>query len=347
MCSEYRFKTRDLTPWDGSQGPRQIALRNRVGGFTLVELLVVITIIGILIALLLPAVQAAREAARSMQCSNNLKQLALAVHLHEGALAIFPDGGETQWAAPDQRTVISDLADRAANARPTVAPNQNWSWLYQISPYMEQQSLWEMSSIMQLMKTPFPVICCPSRVGPRILNYPEVAWTGYRLMSDYAGNAGVDTWGSNGWGMMGNGCDAPITRRPNAGDITRKTSSVRIADITDGTSNTLLAGEKCLNVGLTTQHQTDDDSGWIDGWDWDNLRWGYYPPHADWEDGNPTAADNNYADRHSCFGSSHAGSFNAALCDGSVRSISFNVSLDTFKMISSRNDGKVLDGKVF
>lgn len=346
MCSEYRLKTRDLPPWDGSRGHWQIALRNRGAGFTLVELLVVITIIGILIALLLPAVQAAREAARSMQCSNNLKQLSLAVHLHEARHNILPDGGETQWAAPDQRTVISDLADRASGAVPTVAPKQNWSWIYQITPYMEQESLWAMSSIMQLMKTPIPVIACPSRVNPRIFTYPEASWVGYRVMTDYAANAGVDTWGSNGRGMMGNGRDAPITRRPN-GTAERGTSSVRIADITDGTSNTLLAGEKCLNMAFIDQRQTDDDSGWIDGWDWDNIRWGYFPPHADWNDANPTAIDNGNVDLHSAFGSSHAGFFNAALCDGSVRSISFNVSLETFKLLSSRNDGNVLDGNAY
>jgi prepilin-type processing-associated H-X9-DG protein len=145
--------------------------------------------------------------------------------------------------------------------------------------------------------------------------------------------------------MMGNGFDAPITRRPNG---TRdRGSSVRVADISDGTSNTLLAGEKCLNLGLTNQRQTDDDSGWIDGWDWDNIRWGYFQPHADWDDGSPSAADNGNADLHSAFGSSHNGFFNAALCDGSVRSISFNVSLDTFKKLSSRNDGQIIDGNAF
>jgi prepilin-type N-terminal cleavage/methylation domain-containing protein/prepilin-type processing-associated H-X9-DG protein len=346
MCSQDSSKIRDIPLQDNIRGRRQAVLRRLSIGFTLVELLVVITIIGILIALLLPAVQAAREAARSMQCSNNLKQLALAVHLHEARHNIFPDGGETQWAAPDQRTSISDLGDRVGTA-PTVAPKQNWSWIYQITPYMEQESLWAMTSIMQLMKTPIPVIACPSRPNPRIFTYPEAAWVGYRVMTDYAANGGVDTLGSNGQGMMGNGLDAPITRRPNSADASRKTSSVRIADITDGTSNTLLAGEKCLNMAFINQRQTDDDSGWIDGWDWDNIRWGYFPPHADWNDADPTAIDNGNVDLHSAFGSSHANSFNAALCDGSVRSISFNVSLETFKLVSSRNDGKVVDGNTY
>jgi prepilin-type processing-associated H-X9-DG protein len=293
-------------------------------------------------------VQAAREAARSMQCSNNLKQLSLGVLVHEQAHTIFPDGGETQWAPPDQRTSIADLADRPAGTVPTVAPKQNWSWIYQITPYIEQQNVWQMSSIMQIMKTPIPVNSCPSRFGPRINNLPDVPWTGYRAMTDYAGNGGVDTTGieTGVRGMMGNGLDAPITRRPKEGTSDRG-SSVRVADITDGTSNTLLAGEKCLNVGLTNQYQTDDDSGWTDGWDWDNIRWGYFQPHADWSDGSPSVANDGNDALHSAFGSSHNGFFNAALCDGSVRTISFNVSLDTFKMLSSRKDGKIIGGNAY
>ena len=317
--------------------------RPTLHGFTLIELLVVITIIGILIALLLPAVQAAREAARRIQCTNNLKQLSLAVLLHEQARGIFPDGGEVGWAGVDQRA-SGDISDRPAGAIPTAAPKQNWGWMYQVLPYLEQGPLWGSSSIVNIMKTPLAVVVCPTRAPQRIRLDFGLA-VGYRAMTDYAGNAGTSTQGSNGWGQSGNGNDAPITRRPNGTNI--RGSSVTMADISDGTSNTLLAGEKCLNLGLINQHQTDDDGGWIDGWDWDVVRWGYYSPHADWVDGNPAVSDSGNVPLHGAFGSSHNNCFNAALCDGSVRTISFNVSLDAFKRLSSRNDGRTLDGREF
>jgi prepilin-type N-terminal cleavage/methylation domain-containing protein len=313
-------------------------------GFTLVELLVVITIIGILISLLLPAVQAAREAARSMQCGNNLKQMSLGVLTHEQARGIFPDGGEMSWASADQRSGMTSVADRTG-AEPTTAPRQNWGWLYQILPHVEQDSLWRQVSVINTMKTPIAAYNCPSRLAPRIIDVGAQYGRGSRAMTDYAGNAGTSAVGSNGWGMLGNGLDAPITRRPDGTSV--RGSSVTMADIIDGTSSTLLAGEKCMNVGLIGSHQTDDDSGWVDGWDWDTVRWGYYQPHADWDDGAPSAADSGNVALHSAFGSSHNGFFNAALCDGSVRTISFNISLGTFKLLSSRNDGKIIDGNAF
>ncbi len=101
-------------------------------GFTLVELLVVITIIGILIALLLPAVQAAREAARRMQCTNNLKQLALGCLTHESMTGRFPTGGWGYGWTGD--------ADRGNDWR------QPGGWLYNVLPYIEQQSLHDMGA---------------------------------------------------------------------------------------------------------------------------------------------------------------------------------------------------------
>jgi prepilin-type N-terminal cleavage/methylation domain-containing protein len=307
--------------------PRPSYLRSR-RGFTLVELLVVIAIIGILVALLLPAVQSAREAARRMQCANNLKQISLAFHNHDSALGVFPDGGEMYWAG---RTLV--------NGSPGIAPNQNWGWPYQILPYVEQQNVWQLTDDNQVKAAIIPGNYCPTRRRATLIEG--------RAMTDYAGNAGADSQGNNGWGMMGNGRDGVLVRRPNGATDRSESVSLKGNAISDGSTNTLLAAEKCLNVGLLGKSQTDDDSGYWDGWDWDNIRWGYYQPSADWRNSDPSAAHSGNVPLHSAFGSSHSGVMNATLCDGSVRTINLGISLDVFKNVCSRNDGKVINGTDF
>jgi prepilin-type N-terminal cleavage/methylation domain-containing protein len=318
-------------------------------GFTLVELLVVITIIGILIALLLPAVQAAREAARRIQCGNNLKQLSLGVLLHEEQLKVFPDGGECAWATPDRRTPVqsSDMnyPNRTSMGVPTVTPNQNWGWLYQILPYIEQQSLWQSASVKTIAATPMSAFNCPTRrtLSQMVVN---VYGTGVmRAMTDYVANGGTDAVGtlSPPWGQSGNGLDAPICRRPNGSP--GRGSPVTMASISDGTSNTLLLGEKCLNDALIGTSQGDDDLGWVDGWDFDSIRWGNVPPMPDWADASATGMFDGHESLHIAFGSAHSDVFNVSMCDGSTRSLSYNITFDpVFKALSSRNDGKVIDG---
>ncbi len=127
--------------------------------FTLVELLVVITIIGILISLLLPAVQSAREAARRTQCSNNIKQLALGALNHENALGYFPSGGwRYDWVGHPDRGF---------------GKKQPGSWIYSILPYIEQQALHDLGSSggsmtienanAQRIATPLATLYCPTR----------------------------------------------------------------------------------------------------------------------------------------------------------------------------------------
>jgi prepilin-type N-terminal cleavage/methylation domain-containing protein/prepilin-type processing-associated H-X9-DG protein len=303
-------------------------------GFTLVELLVVIAIIGILVAMLLPAVQSAREAARSMQCKNHIKQMALAILSHESAQRIYPDGGESFWV---QRT-------KTASGSPEMAPRQNWGWSYQILPYIEQQNLWAEPDDAKLSNNAIPFYYCPTRRPPRTIinDFNGPAWShGSRGMIDYGGNAGTDCPQLGAWGIQGNGLTAPITRRPNG--ASDRGSSVTSAQIRDGATNTLLLGEKLMNASMVgTQDLGDDDGGFAEGWDFDVVRWACFPPGPDIRDPAMQVHAGKYASQRSGFGSSHNGYFNGALCDGSVRSFSFSVDFTMFKNICNRSDGNVV-----
>lgn len=145
-------------------------------GFTLVELLVVIAIIGVLVALLLPAIQAAREAARRAQCTNNLKQVGLALQNHESALKIFPTGGTANGV------LLKDYTSGGTNSpgTPNGPAKQGLSWGYQILPYIEQGSIKSLLDSIKLKEAMIDMYFCPSRRGPT-----RGASNGFALM-DYA-----------------------------------------------------------------------------------------------------------------------------------------------------------------
>ena len=207
-------------------------------GFTLVELLVVITIIGILIALLLPAVQAAREAARRAQCSNNLKQIGVAANLSVEKFGYFPTGG-CYWFSVGN----PDLGS---------GPMQPGGWVYNILPYMEQMPLHDLgagadaagkpAAALQRVQTPLSWMMCPSRRSPIL--FPSYLHRTYNGVSpsmlargDYAANTG-DGDSPQRYG------DAALI----FSGVCWSGSKITTADITDGTSNTYFGGEKSLNI---------------------------------------------------------------------------------------------------
>jgi prepilin-type N-terminal cleavage/methylation domain-containing protein/prepilin-type processing-associated H-X9-DG protein len=303
---------------------------SRRSGFTLVELLVVIAIIATLVALLLPAVQMAREAARNIQCKNNLKQIGLACLNHENAQRMLPDGGERYW-----------LARSVNNGTPASAGRQNWGLFYQILPYMEEQSLWSTAADAFVCKTLVPGYFCPSRRQPTVLSSNPLFPGIVRAQNDYAGCGGSDPTGSLGWGILGNGLDGAIVRRPN-GESDRS-AAVRMSRIKDGAANVLLAAEKSYNQGRLGQWQPDDDGGFIEGYDFDTIRWGYFPPANDWSDTTVTSRYGNngtLVPLRGAFGGPHPNTFNSVFVDGSVHAISDRVSLDVFSALCSRNSGK-------
>jgi len=291
---------------------------------------VVISIIGILIGLLLPAVQKVREAANRIRCFNNLKQIGLAIHNHQITIGIFPDGGEHYW-----------YSRSFTGSTPSLPPNQYWGALYQILPYMELNNLWANPNDAEIAKNGVKSYQCPSRHNPRVY-LTNLSGGVPRVMADYAGNGGKDLTG-NEWGMLGNGLDGVIVRRPN--NSNSRSSSVNFNLITDGTSVTIMFGEKAFNYAMENYAQTDDDAGWVDGWDWDTVRWGRTKPCKDYYIltdpvigymDDPNIAPMNLL---GSFGSPHFGGSNFLMVDGSVRQISYEINTFVFQNLSSRNDG--------
>ena len=268
--------------------------------FTLVELLVVITIIGILIALLLPAIQAAREAARRLQCSNNLKQMALAALTHEQRQGFFPTGGWGSWVGEPRRGFDK---------------RQPGGWFYNIEPYMELQDLHDMginqgdawneetlkmndrASFRQRVATPVATFICPTRRRVSVYLYtgyvPFINVMGISegmmvARSDYAtclGDAFADC-GATEQGPTGD--PAEIERMDDQywmdnyhnspGDpvtgVTYRRSMTRLRDIKDGASNTYLVGEKHLTPDKYTNGRCiGDDQCYESSMCFDVVRW--------------------------------------------------------------------------
>ena len=340
-------------------------------GFTLVELLVVIAIIAILVSLLLPAVQSAREAARRTQCMNHLKQLGLACLHHADTHGTLPGAGWTWLCSADP-----DLG---------FGKSQPGTWHYSILPFIEQQDLWELGSDgdpqnitatqreggKQRHQTPLSVFHCPSRRA-------AVLYPGYRGLynedppsnenevdndliakTDYAMNGGTfylregygsctatpDSWSSR--------YDAPTD---GAGHLR---GEVKLRDIFDGTSNTFMLGEKTKQPCRYERSDHADHHGiyrggeeamaycsrspknyWYNLGSQDNLPWrdkdylnGFYCSHK------PDQRTIQYR-----WGSAHPSTFHVVMCDGSVHAIGYEIDGITCERYSTRNGGELIDG---
>ena len=323
--------------------------------FTLVELLVVIAIIGILIALLLPAVQSAREAARRMQCSNNLKQIGLAFLTHHDQHGYFPTGGwSVRW--------VGD-ADRG------FGKSQPGGWVYCILPYIEQMAIYDLPGdgdpdevtatqkerAKQLVMTPVAALNCPTRrastafpEGPSGLTWAynqDQASTAAR--ADYCANAGTRTFSVGTGGGPSTLAAAetfawrdPVSYEHNG--ICYQRSEVPIAKIRDGTTYTYMVGEKYMDPDHYADgaEQCDNESMYV-GDDRDVLC------HTRNEIAYTPRQDKAGAASYFNFGSAHASGFNMVFCDGSVRSISYTIDLETHSYLGNRADGESIDSNRF
>jgi prepilin-type N-terminal cleavage/methylation domain-containing protein/prepilin-type processing-associated H-X9-DG protein len=333
--------------FDGEGGMRR-SCSLRVA-FTLVELLVVIAIIGVLVALLLPAVQAAREAARRTQCTNNLRQLALACHNHHDALGTLPRNGNS----------VDPAALNNSHGNGTGCCNQNvatWSWIARTLPFIEQKNLYETANLpisvlnstqgRVAIATVLPGLYCPSYAAPRTrtnsanLNGLTSAMTCYKGVS--GANWGADffpTESSFSTPYSNAGVDGSRNGLENGDGLfwradMRKAGIMRLAEVSDGTSNTFMIGEDVPEM----------------------IRWNEWahpngangtcaiPPNTGITVGDPNlgpAGFGNWPTRYS-FRSRHPSGLHFALADGSVRFVSNNIPLLVYRAMATRAGGETV-----
>jgi prepilin-type N-terminal cleavage/methylation domain-containing protein/prepilin-type processing-associated H-X9-DG protein len=319
--------------------------RLRRVGFTLVELLVVIAIIGVLVAILLPAIQAAREAGRRMQCRNNIKQLALAANNHLDVNKFFPTGG-WGWGWAGDPNYGYDL-------------NQPAGWMYNILPFIEEAALHDLGkgtaensaprreAIKAAIETPVPLYFCPTRRSAESVpfvhgqNYYNLGSLRPKVVgrNDYVACAGdtavlAECLGPSNYqtGLKsGDSCwNASNNNRMNGMNVLRNSGLIGLKKVKDGVSKTILIGEKYLQAKTYETSDHDNDQGWNLGHDRDIVRWCDLPPYND-ALGQPS--------RYSVFGSAHPGGMQISMADGSVHTIPYEVDLVVFRRLGVRNDG--------
>ncbi|MBA3481136.1 MAG: DUF1559 domain-containing protein [Pirellulales bacterium] len=342
-------------------------------GFTLVELLVVIAIIGVLVSLLLPAVQAAREAARRSQCVNNLKQLGIGWLNHESSHGFLPSGGWSPWVVGDP--------DMGSGAQ------QPGGWMYQILPFIEQQALHRLpgdgqrgvitaeqkKATVQLQLRPVAAFQCPSRRSATTIpwNSDPAVWTPKNsdrfervACGDYAANGG-DCQVGKGMDFLKTGQDTEATGDDTwypLGDVVKwifppflgyygTATSVSFWPPLDSKNGVNFIGSEIefqhIADGTTNTYMMGEKNLNPDSYEGNVGSGGdnhSYFQGFDWDThrfaAEPPIQDSPGFDLYQQFGSSHPGAWHATLCDGSVRAISYDIDLTTHKQLANRHDGQ-------
>jgi prepilin-type N-terminal cleavage/methylation domain-containing protein/prepilin-type processing-associated H-X9-DG protein len=325
---------------------RPVLVRRKAPGFTLVELLVVIAIIGVLVALLLPAIQAAREASRRSSCSNHLKQIGLAIQNYESSRSKVPPA------------YLSGIGHA--------------TWLVLIMPYLEEGALYNNANVRtiywgvppQIVQTQVSSYYCPSRRGPGLsITGDDSAGCSPHVpgaLADYALNGGDhQAWiywyyGTDKNGMarhtMEHESAAPgylVGSCPNT-TVSRWTAQRKFKDITDGLSQTFLVGEKFMHPNFFGQRDYADNSFFNDNHVNNYVRQAGIKTsnHDFFIVPSPNYTDDRmqlkfYLTRN--FGSSHSGGVcQFVFCDGSVHAIQPSIDGVTLGRLANIHDGEVI-----
>jgi prepilin-type N-terminal cleavage/methylation domain-containing protein/prepilin-type processing-associated H-X9-DG protein len=333
-------------------------------GFTLIELLVVIAIIAVLIALLLPAVQAAREAARRIQCTNNLKQLGLAMHNYHSAINTFPIG-----VMGIRGPQVINNNNRYLDGTP--AANHRRTWAFMILPYLEKGPIFQAINFSLPFNPP---------TGAANNTVSELLIAGFSCPSDPTVNQidqnnrreanYVVNWGNSNWNQdmftannpfVGNkvvpGYPVPVAF---LGAPFSMDKSYGVQNITDGTSNTLMMAE--VIIGATQGATGYEHRGDVYNDDYNCAMFmGYTPPNSSFPDWiangychfpfltNPpcTGTTGGATNAYNAARSYHAGGVNALLCDGSVKFFKSSISVPVWRALASTVGGEVVSSDSF
>jgi prepilin-type processing-associated H-X9-DG protein len=287
----------------------RVAMRTKASAaFTMIELLVVTAIIGTAVALLMPAVQKAREAANSLSCQNNLKQFGVAFQHHHDQHGFYPTGGWDWWTPPTY-----------LNGVPLVGDDQQAGWGFQVLPYLEGYNAWSAGPVVAIASTN-PVYFCPSRRLPQTITYPD------QYLPPLTGGELTHAL-----------CDYAASNLEGTG-IIRQYKSHKIADVTDGLSNTMILADKRVSLQGMGSNQPDDNEGYTVGFDEDTVRRTNSPPQPDLT----TEGTGN-----KLFGSSHPGKFNVLFADGSVHSVVYTIDPLVFSCLGNIADGQAIQATDF